>query len=83
MTMKKLEKHSKYIYHEWVEYVSKAFEHVQTFTYKGFDIITYSSKGKGMHYKMFSNLILIRERDYIFCPDFSNHIRRYIDTIKK
>ena len=81
--MTEFERNARYSYDEKLEYLRKSHDsqHLQTMSYKGYDVIMLSGLGKGLRFFFYKDGQLIKMRDKLWKDDIRLYARTYIDQV--
>lgn len=82
--MTEFERNAKYSYEEKLSYLKEnGYDslHLQTFSYKGFDVISTSKLHKGLRYYFYKDNKLIKMRDMGWKTDIIQYAKTYIDQV--
>lgn len=81
--MTELERNARYSYNEKLEYLKQRHDsrHLQTMSYKGYDVITLSGLGKGLRFFFYKDGQLIKMRHQVWKDDIRLYAQAYIDQI--
>ena len=81
--MTDFERNARYSYNEKLEYLRKSndSQHLQTMSYKGYDVIMESGLGKGLRFFFYKDGQLIKMRNKVWKDDIRLYARNYIDQV--
>lgn len=82
--MTEFERNARYSYEEKLSYLKDNgydSQHLQTFTYKGFDVITTSKLYKGVRYYFYKDSKLVKMRNWNWKDDITQYAKVYIDQV--
>lgn len=82
--MTEFERNARYSYEEKLSYLKENgydSQHLQTFSYKGFDIISISKYHQGVQYYFYQDGKLVKMRHFSWKTDIMQYARIYIDQV--
>ena len=82
--MTEFERNTRYSYEEKLSYLKENgydSRHLQTFSYKGFDVISTSKLYKGLRYYFYKDNKLVKIRDLNWITDIVRYAKTYIDQV--
>lgn len=82
--MTEFERNSRYSYEEKLSYLKDNgydSQHLQTFFYKGFDVITTSKLYKGVRCYFYKDNKLVKMRNWNWKDDITQYAKVYIDQV--
>jgi hypothetical protein len=81
--MTEFERNARYSYSEKFEYLKQRHnpQHLQTMSYKGYDVIMLSGLGKGLTFFFYKDGQLIKMRRQVWKDDIRFYARTYIDQV--
>lgn len=82
--MTEFERNSRYSYEEKLSYLKDNgydSQHLQTLSYKGFDVISASKLHKGVTYYFYKNGKLVKIRNWNWKSDITHYAKVYIDQV--
>ena len=82
--MTEFERNARYSYDEKLSFLKdNGYDdlHLQTFSYKGFDVISTSKLHKGVRYYFYKNGRLVKMRNWNWKTDINQYAKVYIDQV--
>ena len=81
--MTEFERNARYSYDEKLAYLKQSHDsqHLQTMSYKGYDVIMLSGLGKGLRFFFYKDGKLIKMRHKVWKDDIRLYARTYIDQV--
>lgn len=81
--MTEFERNARYSYDEKLAYLKQSHDsqHLQTMSYKGYDVIMLSGLGKGLRYFFYKDSHLVKIRDKNWKDNIRLYARTYIDQV--
>ncbi len=81
--MTEFERNARYSYDEKLAYLKQSHDsqHLQTMSYKGYDVIMESGLGKGLRFFFYKDGQLIKMRHKVWKDDIRLYARTYIDQV--
>lgn len=81
--MTEFERNARYSYDEKLAYLKQLHDsqHLQTMSYKGYDVIMLSGLGKGLRFFFYKGGRLIKMRDKVWKDNIRQYAQTYIDQV--
>lgn len=81
--MTEFERNARYSYDEKLAYLKQSHDsqHLQTMSYKGYDVIMLSGLGKGLRFFFYKDGRLIKMRDKVWKDNIRQYAQTYIDQV--
>lgn len=81
--MTEFERNARYPYDEKLAYLKQSHDsqHLQTMSYKGYDVIMLSGLGKGLRFFFYKDGQLIKMRNKVWKDNIRLYARTYIDQV--
>ena len=81
--MTEFERNARYSYDEKLAYLKQSHDsqHLQTMSYKGYDVIMLSGLGKGLRFFFYKDKQLIKLRNKVWKDDIRLYAQTYIDQV--
>ena len=81
--MTEFERNGRYSYDEKLAYLKQSHDsqHLQTMSYKGYDVIMLSGLGKGLRFFFYKGGHLIKMRDKVWKDNIRQYAQTYIDQV--
>lgn len=81
--MTEFERNARYSYDEKLAYLRQShdFQHLQTMSHAGYDVIMLSGLGKGLRYFFYKDGQLIKMRNKVWKDDIRLYAQNYIDQV--